>query len=541
MKIINPVLSGFHPDPSMVRVGDTYYIASSTFEWFPGVRVHESQDLVHWKYTTSILDTPELLDMRGDPCSGGIWAPDLSYCDGRFYLVYTDVKVVEGAFKDMHNYLTIADNIHGPWCSPIELNGVGFDASLFHDDDGRKYLIQQTWDHREYHNAFNGLTLTEYDAENRRLLPETAKIVYAGTEVKTVEGPHIYKINGFYYIFAAQGGTVWTHQEVVARSRSLWGPYETEPNGPFLTNFDTPDHALQKQGHGALVDTPSGQWYYASLCARPLHRPTENIYDPRGWCPLGRETSIQQVYWDEGGWPRIAGGHGGQSEVDAPSDAVITQAPETHDAYDDFSQPVLNHEWNTLRVPFSEKMGCVGGGKLTLIGRGSLSNTLTSSLVARRWRDFSFTACTRLSFTPYSYQSMAGLTNFYNSTHWSWIFITRDDEGRRVIEAAENNNGVYRSILKDDAIVIPEDVEQLWFKTCVDKLDYRYEYSFDGELWHRIPVSFDAAVLSDDYVCAHYGGFFTGAFVGLAAVDYSGYGAKAEFDFFEYRAFDRKG
>ena len=318
MKIQNPVLTGFHADPSMIRAGDTYYIANSTFEWFPGVRVHESRDMVHWKYTTSILDRVELLDMKGDPCSGGIWAPDLSYADGKFWLVYTNVQVVEGAFKDMRNYLTIADDIHGPWCAPIPLNGVGFDASLFHDDDGRKYLIQQTWDHREYHNAFNGLTLTEYDAENRRLKPETARIVYRGTPVKTVEGPHLYKINGWYYLFAAQGGTTYTHQEVVARSRNLWVPYETEPGEPFITNFDTPDHYLQKQGHGALVQTPGGEWYYASLCSRPLHHETENVYDPRGWCPLGRETSIQKVYWDEDGWPRIVGGHGGLREVDAP-------------------------------------------------------------------------------------------------------------------------------------------------------------------------------------------------------------------------------
>lgn len=158
---------------------------------------------MHWNLTTSILDSVEMLDMKGNPCSGGIWAPDLSYADGKYWLVYTDVKVVNGAFKDMYNYLTISDNIKGPWCKPIKLNGVGFDSSLFHDDDGKKYIIQQTWDHREYNNPFNGLTLTEYDVDNKRLKPETAKIVYKGTNVKTVEGPHIYKLNGYYYIFAA--------------------------------------------------------------------------------------------------------------------------------------------------------------------------------------------------------------------------------------------------------------------------------------------------------------------------------------------------
>lgn len=535
MKIINPILKGFHGDPSIVRVKDTYYIASSTFEWFPGVRIHESKDLVHWNLTTSVLNRVELLDMKGNPCSGGIWAPDLSYADGKFWLVYTDVKVVEGAFKDMYNYLTTANEISGPWSEPIRLNGVGFDASLFHDDDGKKYLIQQTWDHREYNNAFNGLTLTEYDPEQLRIKPETAKNIYRGTNVKTVEGPHIYKINGYYYIFAAEGGTVWTHQEIVARSKTLQGPYETEPNGPFITNFDTPDHDLQKQGHGSLVETPSGEWYYTSLCARPLHHETESIYDPRGWCTLGRETSIQKVYWDEEGWPRIVGGHGGQTEVDAPKDAIVTEAPTSNAVFDDFTSDKLDGEWNTLRVPFSEKMGTVGDGKLVLIGQGSLSNRFHLSLVARRWKDFQFEAITKVKFNPYNYQSMAGLAHYYNNEHWSWIFITKDDNNNDVIEVAECDHKKYTSFLKENAVKIPPDADWVWFKTIVDHLDYFYEYSFDGKNYHRIPVKLDAKILSDDYVNSHYGGFFTGAFVGLAAVDYSWYDSKAIFEFFEYK------
>lgn len=534
MKIINPILTGFHGDPSMIRVDDTYYIASSTFEWFPGVRVHESKDLVNWKLSTSILDRIELLDMKGNPCSGGIWAPDLSYADGKYWLIYTDVKVVEGAFKDMCNYLTTAVDIKGPWSSPIKLNGVGFDPSLFHDEDGKKYIIQQTWDHREYNNPFNGLTLTEYDVDSCRMKPETAKIIYRGTEVKTVEGPHIYKINGYYYIFAAQGGTIWTHQEVVARSRSLMGPYETEPDGPFISNFDTPDSYLQKQGHGSLIETPSGEWYYASLCARPLHHATENIYDPRGWCTLGRETSIQKVYWDENGWPRIVGGHGGMKEVEAPKDVTLMEIPKSNSVFDDFTSEKLDEEWNTLRVPFSEKMGTVGNGKLELIGQGSLANKFELSMIARRWKHFIFSAVTKVKFDPYNYQAMAGLANYYNGQHWSWIFITKDDDNNHVIEVAECDNGKHTSFLQQNAVKIPENVEWIWLKTVVDHLDYFYEYSFDGEDWNRIPVKLDGMVLSDDYVNLHYGGFFTGAFVGLAAVDYSGYNSKAEFGFFEY-------
>lgn len=257
MQIANPVLPGFNADPSMIRVGDTYYIANSTFEWFPGVRLHESKDMVHWNLLPSPLSRTSQLDMRGNPSSGGIWAPDLSYADGKFWLIYTDVKVVNGAFKDCTNYLVTAESIHGPWSEPIRVNGVGFDASLFHDDDGRKYLVQQTWDFREYHHGFDGITLTEFDVKAMKLKPETERTIWRGTDVKLTEGPHLYKINGYYYLFAAEGGTVYTHQEVVARSKSLDAlSFEGMPSNPFITNFDTPRSYLQKQGHGALVDTP---------------------------------------------------------------------------------------------------------------------------------------------------------------------------------------------------------------------------------------------------------------------------------------------
>jgi xylan 1,4-beta-xylosidase len=538
MKIKNPVLPGFNADPSIIRVEDTYYIANSTFEWFPGVRLHESKDLVHWNLLPSPLSTTTLLDMKGNPSSGGIWAPDLSYADGKFWLVYTDVKVVDGAFKDMTNYLTTATDIKGPWSDPIKLNGVGFDASLFHDEDNRKYLVQQTWDHREYHHPFDGITLTEFDTQTMKLKPDTARTIYRGTAVKLVEGPHLYKINGYYYLFAAEGGTVFTHQEVVARSKTLDADsFETEPDGPFITNFDTPNSYLQKQGHGALVDTPSGEWYYASLAARPWHHPNESITDPRGWSTLGRETSIQKVEWDQEGWPRIVGGRGGTTYVDAPKDAILTEAPKDHSQIDNFQEEKLDINWNTLRVPFSSQMGRVGNGQLQLIGRGSLANCHDLSMIARRWQAFYFDAVTKVKFSPFSYQQMAGLTNYYNDKHWSFVFVTWNEINGTVIEVAENNRGVYTSYLKDAAIKVPEGTEYVWFKTKARKQTYTYEYSFDGNVWQTIPVTLNAAVLSDDYVLQTSGGFFTGAFVGLAAVDYSGYETEAQFDFFEYKEY----
>lgn len=537
MKIENPVLPGFNADPSMIRVGDTYYIANSTFEWWPGVRLHESKDMVHWRLLPSPLNRRSQIDMRGNPSSGGVWAPDLSYADGKFWLVYSDVKIVNGAFKDCTNYLVTAEDIRGPWSEPVRINGVGFDASLFHDDDGRKYLVQQTWDFREYNHPFDGITLTEFDVETMRLLPETERTIWRGTDVKLVEGPHLYKINGMYYLFCAEGGTVWTHQEVVARSSTLDAmSFKGSPYNPFISNFDTPRSYLQKQGHGALVDTSSGEWYYASLCARPWHHENESVTDPRGWCTLGRETSIQKVEWTDDGWPVVVGGHGGQRVVEAPQDAIETEAPANHSQHDDFEASQLALDWNTLRVPFDESMGSVGGGTLTLRGQGSLCNLFDLSLVARRWQAFDFDASVGVRFDPTNYRQMAGLTNYYNDLCWSWAFVTWDEKRQcRVIEVAQNDFNSYTSFLRDRAVPVPDDVETVWLRTRVRTQTYGYDYSFDGEQWHDLGVELDAKILSDDYVNQRYGGFFTGAFVGLAAVDLSGYDATAEFVDFDYR------
>lgn len=530
MTISNPVLTGFYADPSMIRVGDTYYIANSTFEWWPGVTLHQSKDLANWQPVASPLNSITKLDMKGNPSSGGIWAPDLSYADGLFWLIYTDVKVVNGAFKDCTNYLITAPSIEGPWSDPYRLDGVGFDASLFHDDDGRKYLVQQTWDYREWHHPFNGITLTELNTETMKLMPETARRIWAGTAVKVTEGPHIYKKDGYYYLFAAEGGTMWEHQESVARSRTLDADsFEVMPNNPFIGNYVTPESYLQKQGHGALVDTPSGEWYYASLTGRPLHDATEPVHGTRGWCPLGRETSIQKVEWDEDGWPYVVGGPAGQRYVPEPVDAIATE-PEQHNIEDDFTSTELEIGWNTLRVPFDETMGTVGDGALTLYGQGSLCNLFELSLVARRWRAFQFTATTCVEFNPSTYMQMAGLTNYYADMFWSWAYISWDEERQtRVIDVAQNDRNVYTTFLRENAVAIPEDVTKVWLRSKTDGITYRYEYSFDGEDWQPLGPALDSCKLSDEYVQQTYGGFFTGAFVGMAAVDLAGYRTPARF------------
>jgi xylan 1,4-beta-xylosidase len=309
----NPILPGFNPDPSITRVGDDFYVATSTFEWFPGVRIHQSRDLATWRLVGRPLTRPSQLDMRGNPDSCGVWAPDLSYKDGRFHLLFTDVKrygrtTVDGArgasLRDFHNYWVWSDRIDGDWSDPVHLNSSGFDPALFHDDDGRSWLLNMLWDHRPNRRRFAGIVVQEIDLSTGLLLGERQRI-FEGTSLGFTEGPHLYKRDGWYHLLVAEGGTERGHAVVMARSRSLTGPYEPHPDGPVLTARNRPDAPLQRTGHGDLVEGPDGATWMVYLCGRPL--PASDR------CVLGRETAIQRMEWGEDGWLRRADpcmGHG---------------------------------------------------------------------------------------------------------------------------------------------------------------------------------------------------------------------------------------
>lgn len=200
-KIKNPILKGFHPDPSIIRVEDDYYIATSTFEWWPGVRIHHSKDLVHWELLTYPLTRTSQLDLRGVGASQGVWAPCLTHYEGIFYLVYTVVNSFYCNMYDTNNYLVTAADIMGPWSEPIALNNFGFDPSLFHDDDGRKYIVSMVTDHRIPKKYAGRLILQEYSHSEQKMIGDF-KEIYTGDKI-FLEGPHIFKRGDYYYLFTA--------------------------------------------------------------------------------------------------------------------------------------------------------------------------------------------------------------------------------------------------------------------------------------------------------------------------------------------------
>ncbi len=530
--ITNPILPGFNPDPSICRVGEDYYIAVSTFEWFPGVGIYHSKDLKNWRLLSRPLNRISQLNMMGNPNSGGVWAPQLSYSEDKFWLIYTDVKVTEGKWKDCHNYLVTSDTIDGEWSDPTYLNSSGFDPSLYHEDDGKKYLANMLWDHRNGHHSFYGIVLQEYDAELQKLVGKK-EIIFKGTDLKLVEAPHIYKIDDYYYLLTAEGGTKYDHAATIARSKNLWGPYDVHPENPLITSWPYPRNPLQKSGHASIVKTHTDEWFLVHLTGRPLPKDQEPLLDGRGYCPLGRETAIQRLEWKDG-WPYVVGGNGPSLEIEGPAIEEFKWVKD-FDEKDDFNTDTLNAHFQSLRIPLGDKIVSLkdNPGHLRLYGKESLTSKFTQAFIARRWQHFNFTVETKVAFNPDTFQQSAGLVNYYNTENWTSLQISWHEDKGRILELSTCDNFTFAEPLQDEVIVIPEDVEYVYLRAEVKTTTYQYSYSFDGKNWTIIPIKFESRKLSDDYI--EGGGFFTGAFVGMQCQDTSGQNLHADFDYFVYK------
>jgi xylan 1,4-beta-xylosidase len=539
--IKNPILPGFNPDPSILRVGDDFYIATSTFEWFPGVQIHHSKDLVNWKLITRPLDRVSQLNMYGINPSGGIWAPCLSYADGIYYLVYTNTKVGVGAigkqtaFKDTPNYLVTAEKITGPWSEPVYLNSSGFDPSLFHDDDGRKWLVNMLWDYRINKHAFAGILLQEYDPKQEKLVGEI-KNIFKGTELEVTEGPHLYKRGGWYYLLTAEGGTSYEHAVTLARSKKIDGPYEVHPQNPVLTSVKdrvglkqavaqkkdlTPYlHAgLQKSGHASICEWKGNEWIMAHLCGRPL---PGTIY-----CPLGRETSLQRVEWKDDGWLYAEAGKP-ELEVDFSGSNVENECK--NESFTDFDEEKLPIEFQTLRMPLEDKLSLSERkGFVRLYGQESLVSRFNQTLIARRAENFTFYAETCLEFSPKDFNTMAGLLVRYDDGNQYYLRLSKDDNGNSSLGILVYDRKRFTMPVQPEPAIAGGRV-YLAVQTVYNSI--QFYYSIDKENWRSIGPILEAKVLSDDYVQPMG---FTGMFVGIACQDLNGEKHYADFDYLLYK------
>jgi xylan 1,4-beta-xylosidase len=525
-RLTNPILPGFNPDPSICRVGDDYYIATSTFEWFPGVQIHHSRDLANWELVTRPLNRASQLDMRGEPDSCGVWAPCLTHDGERFWLVYTDVKRKDGNFKDAHNYIVHSETIEGPWSDPIYANSSGFDPSLFHDDDGRKWFVNMLWDHRARPLRFAGIALQEFDPVGERLVGPVRN-VYQGTELKLVEGPHLYKRNGWYYMIVAEGGTAYQHAATMARSRDIWGPYETHPEKHILTSKDAPFAALQRAGHADIVDTPDGKTYLVHLAGRPVGQQRR--------CVLGRETALQECVWAPDDWLYVKGGPVPSLHVEVPG--TRDDAPYWAERRYDFAEGLdIDFQW--LRTPETERIFALEDDRLVLIGGESIGSWFEQALVARRQTHFSYDAETVVDFAPTDERTMAGLIAYYSRYNFFYLAVTAHSDGQRelLIMSSEASfpNGELR--FPADPVQLPAAGKVRLALEIRGGQTLQFFYALEGEdaLTPVGPV-LDASILSDECGGHQAHGSFTGAFVGMAAHDLNGTALRAGFEHFTYR------
>jgi len=511
--IHNPILKGFCPDPSIIRVGKDYFIATSTFEWWPGVRLFHSTDLQNWEQIPSPLTRASQLNMLGNPCSGGVWAPCLSYDGSRFYLVFTDVKTKKGRFYNTPNFLVWTDDIYGEWSEPVYLNSIGFDPSLFHDADGRKYLISMI-------NGFKGITVQEFNPSTW-VLTGSRTTVYTGTELGYLEGPHMYHIGDWYYLVAAEGGTGYTHAVTMARSKSLYGPFETMPGNPVITSCREDLSMLQKCGHGDLIDTPDGEWYMVHLCSRPV--------PGTKWCTLGRETAIQKMTWDKDGWLRMeCGGNYGQMMTGSPLGVHKTACSESASGFcDDFDTDVLNVRYASPRTDYHSFADLSSRrGYLRIRGQESINSLHHVSHLAVRQQEFVCTAETEMEFSPESYRQMAGLTYGYDALCFYMLCKTLSEDGQPVLCLLKSDGGNITDQMSPISLPAGERIA-LRVEIIDEGQIVRFSYRLPEGMWMHAGPELSTELVSDEYARG-----FTGAHFGLYVHDMDSMSLCADFDSF---------
>lgn len=511
--IKNPVLTGFNPDPCIFRDDHQYYLVVSTFEWLPGVRIYSSTNLVNWHYETSVLNSARMIQLQGNPTGCSIWAPFASYHNGKYYMIYTNVRQTRIPYKDVDNYIVVADDIHGPWSDPIYVNSSGFDPSIFFDDDGKAYFMNALWDYRmTTHNKSCGIVMQEIDPVSFDLIGEPKKL-FDGTAPAKTEAPQIYKHDGYYYLLTAEGGTGPDHQETVARAKNVWGPYEVDPQTPLITSKGHEEITLQAAGHASLVATDDDEWYLAHLCTRPLP----------GYKPiLGRETAIQKVEWTDDHWLRLEnGGNLPVDEVPAPIHGTPAE-PVKHGFVDDLKHGLNPRYWNTYRQ-FSDPSWCqpsVDG--LTLRAGQSPQSGFDKHLVATRQYDFGVTAEVEMDYQPTTYMQLAGMTLYLDTSNYILLMATVDEDNQPVVVLQVEEAGDFKRV----AAVKTNGQGHYHFTIEIDDTDADF-FVDDGDGKQKVG-HLDVSFLSGGY---------TGDFIGMDAIDMHRLNhTAARFTNFSYRA-----
>jgi len=479
---VNPVITGFYPDPSIVRVGEDYYLAVSSFEYFPGVPIFHSRDLVNWKQIGHALTRKEQVNLSMRKSSAGIFAPTIRYHNGTFYMITTDVGGIG-------NFFVTAKDPAGPWSDPIRVPYGGIDPSLTFDDDGRVYVTAQMGWGKESH-----IIQYEIDPNTGEALTQPKRI-WDGDGGVWTEGAHLYKINGMYYIMSACGGTSYDHRAIIGRSKDPYGPFEPCPH-PILTHKDLPDHPLQCLGHADLVDDVNGNWWMVFLGTRPVN-------GKGGYTVLGRETFLAPVTWKDG-WPMVDNNEGTVQERMTVVNLPVPSDSPTHHDEANYEIP-FPPQWSFLRV-YDEKRYQLSedGQTFTLVGNEhTMDNDGDATFACLRQTARSMRFSSAVRFEASADGEEAGIAARLHNRGYVTLTLVRKDGATVLRAVAKNGDEKYETEL-------PWGRQDAYLEIRSDDEKYYCRCSADGATWQDVPLDIRAEWLSQER-----NGGFTGVVVGL--------------------------
>jgi alpha-N-arabinofuranosidase len=508
----NPILPGFYPDPSVCRVGEDYYLVTSSFAYFPGVPIFRSKDLVNWQQIGHVLDRPSQLELDGQEQSRGIFAPTIRYNNGIFYMITTNVS--KGG-----NFIVTATNPAGPWSDPYWLDAPGIDPSLFFDDDGRVYYTgtRPAPEGEKYYGNWE-IWLQELDLKTMKLTGESYSLWRGALrDVVWPEGPHLYKIEGMYYLMISEAGTGHEHAISIARSEKVTGPYTGYKANPILTHRHLgQNYPIVNVGHGDLVQTQKGEWWMILLASRPYGGYYRN---------LGRETFLAPVQW-ENGWPVVSIGTG-RVETSYPVPDLPETLYRTKFDCDNFEEKELDYIWNLLRTPREEAYSLTERtGYLRLkLRKQVITATEQASFVGRRQQHMNFAAATVMEFSPKQDKEEAGIVLYQNSK-FNFRFVYTQDNGKKLVRLIKCSSGVQEVLAENEV-----SEEKLYLTVEAYGQDYRFYFGKTTAAENCLMKNVDGRILSTDVA-----GGFVGTYIGLYASSNGNDSSNhADFDWFEYK------
>lgn len=503
MNYMNPIIPGFYPDPSICRVGEDYYLVTSSFEYFPGVPIFHSRDMIHWEQIGHCLTRESQLPLKGVAPSGGIWAPTIRYFDGTFYMTTTNMN-------GLGNFIVTTTDPWGEWSDPIIIEMGGIDPSITFVDGHVYYTTNQsapdgTW----------GISQCEIDIKRGKILGDI-HFIWEGSGGKMTEAPHLYKIGDYFYLLAAEGGTFFTHMVTIARSKSPWGPFESFGQNPILTNMQAKDPSVHCVGHGDLIQDHYGNWWMVHLGIRLARKYMSHI---------GRETFISPVTWTKDRWPIVNGNKEVTIMSEGPLLPVFSVRKEVE--LDHFDEESLGLYWNFLRNPYTQDYSLKAKkGHLMLIGNEySIQDMDSPALIARRQRYFNCEIRTCLEFDPQHTNEEAGLIIFI-SNEFYYKVVKKVVDQRPYLYFEKRAEDFFQTVAK-----VELDNRQLYLKVVADAEKYEFYYGYSEDTLQLI-----GSASTRFLACEVVARCFTGTYIGIYA---SGNGVKstvpAFFDYFELK------